>query len=107
MSTGEHMLTERRIRIAFLHSLLRSRRAITRMLESVSAVAENDPSVARHLAEHVESLAALQQSVDISAVSFGGNSVRAPAKRRRLGPPLLMPRQACAGGRNRYAGRRK
>lgn len=92
MTWQEPQLAERRIRLAYLHALLRSKRAVARLLESAASVAANDPAAAKALAEHPEALTALQQSIEASGSAFGKANVHTPSAPKAPAPPLLQLR---------------
>jgi hypothetical protein len=80
MAYGNH--NDGHIRRSYMLSLLKSRRALTRILESLSRWTESDVQVARALAERPEALTALHDAIRKAELS-----VRAQKKRKRKGTP--------------------
>jgi|GEM_PF-2664481 len=64
MAEPDERLDEKQIVKKYLLSLLRGRRAVNRILESVANVMERDEHSVRTLIQHPETIAALVRSVD-------------------------------------------
>lgn len=91
---------ERRVKLELLGSLARSQHAIASILESVAAVAEHTPQLAKHIRDNIRVITGLQETLT-EAVS--GISWRSRQKRHGLPPaPWLASghlRPAAGAGR--------